>query len=48
MARVVLFLVSGLAGYVTGATVPVDGGDGTGGSGMPDFLDEQLGLLTAP
>lgn len=43
IARVVLFLVSDLAQYVTGTTVAVDGGDSTGG-GATNPTDELLGL----
>ena len=43
VARVVLFLASDLGQYVTGTTIAVDGGDGTGG-GSVDPTDEVLGV----
>ena len=45
IARMVVVLASDLAEYVTGATVGVDGGDGTGGGGPVPL--EVLGLDAA-
>jgi NAD(P)-dependent dehydrogenase (short-subunit alcohol dehydrogenase family) len=44
IGRAVLFLVSGLADFVTGTTLDVDGGDATGGRANPDVELTVLGL----
>jgi NAD(P)-dependent dehydrogenase (short-subunit alcohol dehydrogenase family) len=44
IGRAVLFLASDLAGFVTGATLDVDGGDATGGRAAPDVSPAVLGL----
>jgi NAD(P)-dependent dehydrogenase (short-subunit alcohol dehydrogenase family) len=44
IGRAVLFLVSGLADFVTGTTLDVDGGDATGGRADPDIALSTLGL----
>jgi NAD(P)-dependent dehydrogenase (short-subunit alcohol dehydrogenase family) len=44
IGRAVLFLVSGLADFVTGTTLDVDGGDATGGRADPDVALSTLGL----
>jgi NAD(P)-dependent dehydrogenase (short-subunit alcohol dehydrogenase family) len=44
IGRAVLFMVSGLAGFVTGTTLDVDGGDATGGRANPDVALTTLGL----
>jgi 3-oxoacyl-[acyl-carrier protein] reductase len=44
IGRAVLFMVSGLADFVTGTTLDVDGGDATGGRANPDVALSTLGL----
>jgi NAD(P)-dependent dehydrogenase (short-subunit alcohol dehydrogenase family) len=44
VGRAVLFMVSDLAGFVTGTTLDVDGGDATGGRANPDTALSVLGL----
>jgi NAD(P)-dependent dehydrogenase (short-subunit alcohol dehydrogenase family) len=44
IGRAVLFMVSGLADFVTGTTLDVDGGDATGGRANPDVELSVLGL----
>jgi NAD(P)-dependent dehydrogenase (short-subunit alcohol dehydrogenase family) len=44
IGRAVLFLVSGLADFVTGTTLDVDGGDATGGRADPDVALSTPGL----
>src|SRR5580693_1397853 len=44
IGRAVLFMVSGLADFVTGTTLDVDGGDATGGRANPDVAPAVLGL----
>ncbi|MGH3245584.1 MAG: SDR family NAD(P)-dependent oxidoreductase [Trebonia sp.] len=44
IGRAVLFMVSDLAGFVTGTTLDVDGGDATGGRANPDVELSTLGL----
>jgi NAD(P)-dependent dehydrogenase (short-subunit alcohol dehydrogenase family) len=44
IGRAVLFMASDLAGFVTGTTLDVDGGDATGGRANPDVELTVLGL----
>jgi NAD(P)-dependent dehydrogenase (short-subunit alcohol dehydrogenase family) len=44
IGRAVLFMASGLADFVTGTTLDVDGGDATGGRANPDVALSTLGL----
>jgi NAD(P)-dependent dehydrogenase (short-subunit alcohol dehydrogenase family) len=44
IGRAVLFMASGLADFVTGVTLDVDGGDSTGGRANPDTALSVLGL----
>jgi len=44
IGRAVLFMASDLAGFVTGTTLDVDGGDATGGRANPDVELSVLGL----